>query len=50
MKDKKEKQTQVEIEHPTIREVEHTTVHPGMDDDVSLYNVNFAPDENKYLK
>ena len=46
---KEKKKQNLEIEHPQIQEIEHTTTHPNFDDKLSLYNVNFAPDENRYL-
>lgn len=45
----KDKKNNTEIEHPYIREIDHKTMHPGIDDEWSLYHVNYAPGENKDL-
>jgi hypothetical protein len=46
-KDKKEKNT--ELEQPTIHEIEHETVHPGIQQSYDLQENTYASGENDYL-
>jgi hypothetical protein len=51
MDDMKEREKEeLEISYPAIRELDHKTVHPGIDDEWSLYHVNYATGENTYLQ
>ncbi|WP_176222171.1 hypothetical protein [Tuberibacillus sp. Marseille-P3662] len=49
MSDKEKKKRYTEIEHPDIREIEHTTTHPDSERYSSLQDVNYSPGENNYL-
>lgn len=47
--EKEKRKQQTEVEHPDIREVEHTTPHPLPGGFQNLWDTNYSPGENTDL-